>query len=366
MGSSNRLIIEELVDLYSVDDSASSYDSHPAREQKLASLTTDQLGELETSINFMITSEDASQLSVAENIMLDLLVFTNVGVDSLIVRMIMAQGYIAESLFRGGGASTKDLLRNILPSNPDLGLIGLAWIADSEVVSQFAEWKQIPPSWATQINLPAHEYSYVGGWELTADNQKRDLFSKTCFGVTRSQSTGTKSGDNQTTCIHCRRPLFTTILDAHYLNRLYSIAVPVDHFEIPFCDLCTGSVVMYSTIRESGRGQIVERALRSEDVPQWYFDADADGGLVELAVDTEARDPFYAAQAFARKTCSQIGGHPTWLQDAKYPKCSGCGRTMLFLMQIDTDEFENLYPGTFYTFTCDLCPNRLAVCKQHT
>ncbi len=62
-----------------------------------------------------------------------------------------------------------------------------------------------------------------------------------------------------------------------------------------------------------------------------------------------------------RENLTRLGGHPCWIQDADYPGCPDCGRTMAFLLQVDADlpgEEEDsiaFEEGILYTFWCDAC-----------
>jgi hypothetical protein len=64
----------------------------------------------------------------------------------------------------------------------------------------------------------------------------------------------------------------------------------------------------------------------------------------------------------ARENLHRIGGHPTWVQQAIFPACPACDRTMPFLMQFDselplTDGRSLLWGsgGIAYFFWCDSC-----------
>ena len=52
---------------------------------------------------------------------------------------------------------------------------------------------------------------------------------------------------------------------------------------------------------------------------------------------------------------SQIGGLPNWFhEEAEYPICSGCGKTMMFVGQLDCLEISDC-GATFYAFLCPDC-----------
>jgi hypothetical protein len=52
---------------------------------------------------------------------------------------------------------------------------------------------------------------------------------------------------------------------------------------------------------------------------------------------------------------SQIGGHPTWIQDAQYPPCLKCESPMLFIAQLSNEDFQEYGEGIYYIFICKEC-----------
>ncbi|MNC26362.1 hypothetical protein D3C75_744890 [compost metagenome] len=51
---------------------------------------------------------------------------------------------------------------------------------------------------------------------------------------------------------------------------------------------------------------------------------------------------------------SQIGGHPSWIQDAEFPACPCCSETMMFTGQIDMEHAADS-EGIFHAFLCHSC-----------
>lgn len=69
----------------------------------------------------------------------------------------------------------------------------------------------------------------------------------------------------------------------------------------------------------------------------------------------EKRNPYHSASQFLETTFSQIGGCPTWIQDAEYPKCPKCSQHMKFIAQFDWEDVENYGEGIYYAFICSDC-----------
>jgi hypothetical protein len=61
---------------------------------------------------------------------------------------------------------------------------------------------------------------------------------------------------------------------------------------------------------------------------------------------------------------SQIGGHPTWVQDAEYPACSNCGKTMPCIGQISCGDVGPRSEGIFYAFLCPDCAMTASTYQQ--
>jgi hypothetical protein len=62
---------------------------------------------------------------------------------------------------------------------------------------------------------------------------------------------------------------------------------------------------------------------------------------------------------------SQVGGLPTWIQDAEYPTCPDCSQKMPFIGQISNEDFMEYGEGIYYAFRCPQC-NVSATCYQQT
>lgn len=49
-----------------------------------------------------------------------------------------------------------------------------------------------------------------------------------------------------------------------------------------------------------------------------------------------------------------MGGHPAWIQDAEYPACPLCDRTMMAVITIALEDFLQA-DGIFYVHHCAKC-----------
>ena len=63
----------------------------------------------------------------------------------------------------------------------------------------------------------------------------------------------------------------------------------------------------------------------------------------------------------------QVGGFPAWEQSPEYPACPGCGKTMLFVAQIDSgDNMGHCFwgDGMCYVFWCNDCATATTLYQQ--
>lgn len=90
------------------------------------------------------------------------------------------------------------------------------------------------------------------------------------------------------------------------------------------------------------------------------------GPLQETTVSLAQTPPRWQRQSWGssngRENLNRIGGHPTWIQSAQYPRCPQCAQKMPFLMQLDSDlpladggEWLWGSGGIGYFFWCDGC-----------
>jgi hypothetical protein len=64
-----------------------------------------------------------------------------------------------------------------------------------------------------------------------------------------------------------------------------------------------------------------------------------------------------------RENLHRVGGEPTWIQNADYPSCPGCTRTMSAAGQIAVADLWN-FEGICYLLWCDPCAISAVVYQQ--
>jgi len=85
----------------------------------------------------------------------------------------------------------------------------------------------------------------------------------------------------------------------------------------------------------------------------------------QLVLGPQTDKTFRGAYNDLPNICSQIGGHPGWVQYADYPKCPKCKTYMKFLSQIHYDDiYIEREEGVVYVFICKDCKMACTIYQQ--
>jgi hypothetical protein len=127
--------------------------------------------------------------------------------------------------------------------------------------------------------------------------------------------------------------------------------------ELDTCLSCLGWSVPALWFRHDREG--TPSALPSGERKEPEFPADPLGEVTARLVRLDDRWDWQAWGASnGRENLHRIGGHPTWVQSAEYPKCPECSSTMRFLLQLDSELDKGWLWGSggiLYVFWCDRC-----------
>ena len=229
----------------------------------------------------------------------------------------------------------------------------LAWIGDDVVVERFAHWRNSPPPWRNSLYIEPEEYAHEAGWELTAEDQRRNLYFPQCFHL-EMKSTGSCEAlrvvdERNDTCPNCALPLtnlFDVDLKATGLSDNGS-------FRVVTCECCTAYSTIFGYMDSKGNAHLSAKNIP----PAWLPDDESEWRRLPVNSMRQGnlRSPLFAADPFLPVSFSQLGGHPTWIQDAEYPLCPQCSHTMMFLAQLDYADIEQYGEGIIYAFICPEC-----------
>ena len=249
-----------------------------------------------------------------------------------------------------------DTQRETLPLN--LLLLTLAWIGDETVARRFHEWRNNPPEWTSQLYIEPFQYAPSGGWELTESGQRRELTSTQCYplvpSVVDSTSPVVVVKDQESECPWCQQKL-VSLLTVDLQDPLFEEwRGDRPQLEILCCHVCACYGPVFCDLAADGTARWSVHNQRPSYLPE---DASEWGRLPPqaLKVVPERRSPYFAIDWTSGAPLSQIGGMPGWVQDAEYPGCPGCKKTMSFLAQISNEEIEEHSEGVYYLFLCNEC-----------
>ncbi len=296
----------------------------------------------------------------AEQICACLSAFTDARFDECLRRLV-AHGRIWPSLaFRNAPVDVRDELIAMVESdaeNRNHILLALAWIGDSTVVEQFGQWRRDRPAWCDSLYIPPEDYSREAGWELTSEGARRDLFFPQCFalenGASQSQDSFRAIRERSDNCPWCSSKL-TNLFEVKLAAFGFSTDADCrDQVQVLTCEVCTAFGIVFGEIDRNGKASWSSRNARPDHLPD---DADSWGRLPQNSLRVaKARSAFHAADDCLPTKLSQLGGHPTWVQDSSYPQCVACSRTMMFLAQVDHQDIEAFSEGTYFAFVCLGC-----------
>ena len=265
-------------------------------------------------------------------------------------------------IYQGGSADVGARILDELPGeNPDHLLLALAWIGGDGVQDAFRGWREDPPGWATELHIPPHRYAEQAGWEPTGDGTRRDLFVRTCHPLVqpgdrvRDASIARVVADHEGTCRWCGRRM-TTMIDLNLASPALSyLRLGGRRLRIATCDVCTCYGTVFTDIDLDGASSWHEGNRK----PGFLPDGTADWPRMRpgsLGFGDEPRPWLEAADWLVPGVrFSQVGGYPTWVQDAEYPHCPRCDWAMPFVAQISNGDWDEYAKGIYHMFVCRDC-----------
>jgi hypothetical protein len=265
-------------------------------------------------------------------------------------------------VWHGAGADVASRIVGMLPGEvTNHLLLTLAWIGDEVVQDAFRRWRNEPPEWVTRLRLSPHQYAEEAGWELTEKGTRRDLFAYRCHPLAGPEGQAADAGiarvvtEHEGACRWCGRAL-TTLLDLDLTSpSLSPLIYDGRRLRIAACDVCSCYGTVFTAVGPDGESSWHEGnrqpAYLPRDAADWPRMPQG-----RLVLGKEPRHWLESADWLVPGVCfSQVGGHPTWVQDADYPRCPECGRAMQFVAQVSNEDIDENSEGIYYTFACRGC-----------
>lgn len=269
--------------------------------------------------------------------------------------------YYPAVIYHDAGSATAARVVNLLPGEDANNMLkALAWIGDAVVQDAFRRWRADPPGWADHLFVPPHRYAAEAAWELTPEGDRRDLFVRGCRPLVKpveDPRTGVAQvvSDHEGACGWCGHRM-TTLLDLNLSSsELGFLGLGGHRLRIATCLVCSCFGNLLTKIDLDG-GSTWHAANRRPDylpAPSAEWPLLPTGCLVlggEERHWLESADWLVGGVRF-----SQIGGLPTWIQEARYPDCPECGRAMPFIAQLSNEDIEEYGEGIYYMFACTDC-----------
>jgi hypothetical protein len=305
----------------------------------------------------------------AETIALCLAAFTEANLDDCLRAFVGRDSFWPSLPFSRSSPDIRDELVERVQgdsANRNHILLALAWVGDPTVVELFGWWRRSPPSWSASMYLPPHDYSREAGWELADDGSKRQLFLDHCNklkgGASISQDNFKAIVERDDACPWCGTKLTNLLNVRPSAFGLQPVGNSSGPTQVTTCEVCTMFVPIFGFVDEQGNGHWSQGNARPQYLP------DDAANWLRLPQDSlwvgPNRPPRFAADQFLPTTFSQLGGHPTWIQNAEYPKCVECRKTMVFLAQIDNHDIWDMAEGMYYAFVCADCRTTATTYQQ--
>lgn len=214
-------------------------------------------------------------------------------------------------------------------------LSALAWTRSKRAVDTLISWTEKPPAWRADIHIDPVAYTYEAGYEVE-NGAIRSLVGDRALGMVAA--TANESAD---ATLFEPWPAEECSACGSHLMLLWStkrVDFPISS-QLPICFDC---VVRGATIRVDADGKTRFLAQSKVATDKWR----PEPVRVRLVEETPWANARYLSGGGSR-----IGGHPTWIQDAEYPKCPDCKRTMPFVAEVSLEEFI-LTDGIIYVHEC--------------
>lgn len=238
----------------------------------------------------------------------------------------------------------------------------MAWAGNTRVQTLFSEWRESPPAWAADLHDPPHAYALEAGWELGRNGDRRDLFFRTALPLVKpdarsAEVAGVSVGTpTEQSCPWCGRQL-VSLLDIDPASDAASfMRLPDMRLRIMTCNLCSCFGTVFTKNGGTGGSAWHPSNVRPGFLPDDSSDWKA---FPERPLVHSGKTRHFMETAswtnLPGVAFSQVGGLPTWIQDAVYPDCPECLQKMLFIGQISNEDFDQCSQGVEYCFLCIQC-----------
>ena len=344
-----------------------AYVPHPTPPAELYEELTEP--ELSRLIQHVLDNMGSSDSEAALEIAKELAAFTNTDLTRIHRAFLNIRKYYPGYIFRGASAGTArkliDRLGEVTVDPNDKVTLShvleaLAWADTDDVVSLFAELRERPPQWRSQLYIPPERYAHCAGWELDARSEMRKLTLANCYPLIKSEHTlgigpVTTCLEPGESCKWCRAPL-TSLFVFDLTNELLAfIPARGRKLTILTCQVCsTLGDRLYMKVGPHGEAHWFAGSERPEYLPN---DTSTWKRLPanELRLSPRPRLLHHAVDWCLPTTCSQIGGMPSWIDDPAHGQCPECSKGLVFVAQLAVEDVDAWGEGIYYALMCPDC-----------
>lgn len=242
----------------------------------------------------------------------------------------------------------------------------LAFIGDETTLKLMRQWQAgtLKPSFAAGKKFSAIDCTHPGGWELDVNGNRRNLVYEQCYLLERSDSIPISGpvrlcAPREDTCAHCGGRLVNAIVIDGHDKRLSFLGIH-GVFSAPSClDCALISRISYSSFDSNCS---FAAPTSSPFFPFVGYVGDGTSYFAEAiyeetttstwALTTNPVSSLYPTEVWEYNS---VGGYPAWVQDADYPKCTSCHKTMMYVAQFQWASVWQDASDTFFIFVCTTC-----------
>jgi predicted nucleic-acid-binding Zn-ribbon protein len=328
------------------------------KEEIYPRLNESQITKLLDIVNDFILNDD---VATAEEIMLHIACMTEIPINSGLEIFCQHKHFYPDVIFRKANKEIRDFLISMVEedsNNRNHILCALPWIEDQVVFELYKKWKSAIPQWASELHVLPHKYSEQAGWTIDDEGRKESLIFHKCYPFVAGKPSPNDAVVAITytdqACMWCNSPL-VCLFDIDLTSQHSSfLGLNGERLKISTCSNCTafGPIFMQADLKGNFRW------CELNQTPKYLPDDIEDFERLPeqmVKISTEQRRPNFAANQFLQTTFSQVGGYPTWIQNAEYLDCPKCGNRMQFTGQIDHEDLQEIGEGLYYAHICKAC-----------
>ncbi|WP_018753785.1 hypothetical protein [Paenibacillus sanguinis] len=333
-------------------------------EQIYLSLQENELGRM---VSYGVKKLDSGDEDTGIDVLLSLVCYRGVRLEDEVLKLVSQLEHFPGVLFRGASSRMRNYLLERIIHDQDRRhalLLAWVWIEDAVVVEQLHQWRLHAPAWMEELPVPPEELALEAGWELTNEGERRWLFLEPSYQmvpVEPEELIGARPlayeekllMPSKHTCPWCQGSLTTLIKVNTHHPAVQPLSYSGEIITIETCVDCSCYGAVYMELDEQGNTRWSSYNQRPDYLPERKpGESRSDETFPPFRLAASPRHGWHAASWMLESAASQLGGHPTWIQDTEYPICPCCGKRMINLGQIDWAEVEQYGEGNYYMFLC--------------